>query len=304
MLTVFNGYTTHTNGALGDGLLLLFHVFFSHIASFINHVGRQHLSSQVRLLHKNKPHIGVVELPDIHVMMPQGHDDIYIWTKKTDIWLWLGILRDSNHKIKPIKLSVLTIVFQCFSWVWGFCPSCPYDETHFFVKSPYRLRPTCVPLCKARWKVPGVGTSARNGGAPKSWSRSFTTGATVSDGGVRVWLDFVWCQRTSAEIKIEIQSTSFNFGEKTGVQSLTKKRDCIFWCCPSTEGILPCAWIHLLGWSFHNSPRPAMCPRGTHPTHFPAVLGFEVYSGTTGFNRLIGLIYSYSPLLNNYDWFQ
>ena len=28
MLTVFNGYTTHTNGALGDGLLLLFHVFF------------------------------------------------------------------------------------------------------------------------------------------------------------------------------------------------------------------------------------------------------------------------------------
>lgn len=143
--------------------------------------------------------------------------------KKTDIWLWLGILRDSNHKIKSIKLSVLTIVFQCFSWVWGFCPSCPYDETHFFVKSPYRLRPTCVPLCKARWKVPGVGTSARNGGAPKSWSRSFTTGATVSDGGVRVWLDFVWCQRTSAEIKIEIQSTSFNFGEKTGVQSLTKK---------------------------------------------------------------------------------
>ena len=119
--------------------------------------------------------------------------------------------------------------FQCFSWVWGFCPSCPHDDTHFFVKSPYRLRPTCVPLCKARWKVPGVGTSARNGGAPKSWSRSFTTGATVSDGGVRVWLDFVWCQRTSAEIKIEIHSTSFNFGEKTGVQSFTKKRDCIFW---------------------------------------------------------------------------
>lgn len=28
MLMVFNGYTTHTNGALGDGLLLLFHVFF------------------------------------------------------------------------------------------------------------------------------------------------------------------------------------------------------------------------------------------------------------------------------------
>jgi hypothetical protein len=80
-------------------------------------------------------------------------------------------------------------------------------------------------------------------------------------GGVRVWFDFVWCQRISAEIKIEIQSTSLNFGEKTGVQSLTKKGLAYFdMCCPSTKGILPCAWIHLLGWSFHNSPRPAMCP--------------------------------------------
>lgn len=133
-------------------------------------------------------------------------------------------------------------------------------------------------------------------------------------GGVRVWFDFVWCQRISAEIKIEIQSTSLNFGEKTGVQSLTKKGLHILICVALPQKV----YYRVPGFTFwvgHSTivhdrlcvPLPVGgvgSSRGTHPTHFPAALGFEVYPGTTGFNRLIGLIYSYNPLLNNYDWFQ
>ena len=200
-------------------------------------------------------------------------------------------------------------------------------KTHVFVKSPCRLRPTCVPLCKARWKVPGVGTSARNGGAasenatrivvnphPQIMISKFHHTCYQVCGGVRVWFDFVWCQRISAEIKIEIHSTSFNLGKRQGCSLWQKKGLHILICVVHPQKV----YYRVPGFTFwvgHSTivhdrlcvPLPVGgvgSSRGTHPTHFPAALGFEVYPGTTGFNRLIGLIYSYNPLLNNYDWFQ
>ena len=185
---------------------------------------------------------------------------------------------------------------------WGFCPSCPHDKTyktHFLCQITLSVETHLCPALQSQVKSPWGRYLCPDGGGAKE----NTTGIVVNPhpqimiskflracyrlcGEVRVWFDFVWCQRISAEIKIETHST---LGKRQGYSLWQKKGLHILnMCCPSTEGKKkPCAWIHLLGWSFHNPPRPAMCPLATH---FPAALGFEVYPGTTGFNRLIGLI--------------